>query len=75
MKIVLIFLFNTIEFLLILCQLKSLCINNGFYGRFSSLESPTTIEGSFEVASVPFFIPDFNLLSYEFDNFTLKVLY
>ena len=30
---------------------------------------------SFKVISVTFFIPDFNLLGYELDNFTFKVLY
>ena len=29
----------------------------------------------FKVTSVPFFIPELNLLSCEFDNFMLKVLY
>ena len=28
----------------------------------------------FKVTSVPFFIPDFNQLGYEFDNFKFKVL-
>ena len=36
---------------------------------FSSLEPPTTFEESFKVASVPFFIPDFNLLGSELINF------
>ena len=42
---------------------------------FLILESPTPFDKSFKVTSVPFFIPDFNLLSCELDNFTFKVLY
>ena len=33
------------------------------------------INERFKVTSVPFFIPDFNLLICELDKFTLKVLY
>ena len=36
---------------------------------FLSLQSPTTSDESFKVISVPFFIPDFNLLSCELDSF------
>ena len=36
---------------------------------FSSLELPTTFEKAFKVISVPFFIPDFNLLSCELETF------
>ena len=45
--------------------------------RFScpSLKSPTTFDKRFYVTSVPFFISDFNLLSWELDKFTFKVLY
>ena len=39
------------------------------------LESPTTFDKIFIVTLLPFFIPDFNLLSCELDNFTFKVLY
>ena len=39
---------------------------------FSSLESPKTFEEIFKLTSVPFFIPDFNLLSFQLDNFTFK---
>ena len=39
---------------------------------FSSLASPKTFEEILKVISVPFFIPDFNLLSFQFDNFTFK---
>ena len=41
----------------------------------SSLELPSTFDERFKGTSVPLFIPDFNLLSFELDNFTLKVLY
>ena len=41
----------------------------------SSLELPITFDERFKVTSVLFFIPDFNLLSCELDNFTFKVLY
>ena len=38
-------------------------INNSLCRKIlSSLESPTTFEGSFKVTSAPFLIPDFNLL-------------
>ena len=42
---------------------------------FSSLDSPTTFDEIIKVTSVPFFIPDFNLLSCELDNFAFEVLY
>ena len=42
---------------------------------FSSLETPTSFDERFMVTSVPFFISDFNLLSYELDTFTFKMLY
>ena len=38
---------------------------------FSSLESPTTFNEIFIVTSVPFSIPNFNLLSCKLDNFML----
>ena len=51
-------------------------VNNNLSGKlFSSLESPTTFDEIFKVTSVPFFIPDYNLLSYELNIFTFKVLY
>ena len=51
-------------------------VNNNLCGKlFSSLESPTTLDEISKVASVPFFIPDFNLLSCELNNFMFKVLY
>ena len=51
-------------------------VNNNLCGKLlSSLKPPTTFDESFKVIPVPFFIPDFNLLSCELDNFTFKVLY
>ena len=51
-------------------------INNNLRGKFiSSLELPITFDERFRVTSLPLFIPDLNLLSHEFDNFMLKVLY
>ena len=51
-------------------------VNNNLCGKlFSTLESPVTFDQSFNVTSVSFFIPDFNLLCCELDNFTFKVLY
>ena len=50
-------------------------VNSTLCGKlFSSLESPVTFDERFKVTSRPFFIPDFNLLSCELDNFTYKVL-
>ena len=34
-----------------------------------------TLDEKFKATSMPFFIPDFNLLSCELDNFTFKLLY
>ena len=51
-------------------------VNNNLCGKiFSTLELPTAFDERFKVTSVPFFIPDFNLLNYQIDNFTFKVLY
>ena len=51
-------------------------VNNNLCGKLTSLLSlPTTSDESFKVASVPFFIPYYNLLSCELDNFSSKVLY
>ena len=50
--------------------------NDNLGGKlFSLLESPTTFDEIFKVTLVSFFIPDFNLLSCELDNFTFKMLY
>ena len=51
-------------------------VNNNLCGKlFSSLELSTTFDEIFKVTLIPFFIPDFNLLSCELDNFPFKVLY
>ena len=51
-------------------------VNNNFCGKLISLlEFPIKFDERFKVASVPFFIVDFNLLSCELDNFTLNGLY
>ena len=51
-------------------------VNNNWCGKWVSLlELPTSFDERFEVTSVPSFISDFNLISYELDNFTVKVLY
>ena len=39
------------------------------------LESPTTFYEGFKVISVPFFIPDFNFLSFELDNLIMLYCY
>ena len=50
-------------------------VNNDLCGKqVSSLECPILFDERFKVTSVPFFIADFNLLSYDWDNFTFKVL-
>ena len=41
---------------------------------FSSLESQATFDEDFKDTSVPFFIPHFNLLTCELDNFKSKIL-
>ena len=38
-----------------------------------SLEQPITFDERFKVTSVPFLVPNFNLLSCELDNFTLHL--
>ena len=51
-------------------------VNNKLCGKlFSLLKSTTTFDGIFKVTSISFFIPDFNLLSCELENFTFQVLY
>ena len=51
-------------------------VKNNFCAKsVSSIESPTTFDERFKVTLVPFFIHDFNLLSCELGNFTLKVFY
>ena len=41
----------------------------------SSLEFPIKFVEKFKVTSVPFFIPDFDLLRCKLDNFTFNMLY
>ena len=49
-----------------------LLVNNDLHEKLiSSLDLPITFDKRFKVTSVPFCIPDFNLLSGELDNFTL----
>ena len=50
-------------------------VNNSLLEKLvSSLEFPVKFDERFKVTSVPFFILDFNILSWELDNFTFKVL-
>ena len=50
-------------------------VNHTLRGKLvSSLDSPTAFDERFKVTSVPFFIPDFNLLSCKLDNFAFKTL-
>ena len=56
--------------------LKLVLVNNNFCEKLvSSLELPIKFDERFKVTSVPFFMSDFNLLSYELDNFTFNALY
>ena len=51
-------------------------VSNIWWGKLvSSLKFSVNFDERFKVTSVPFFIPDFNLLSCEFDNFIFNVLY
>ena len=57
-------------------RILKICIsvNNNLSGKLvSSLETLITFDERFKVTSVPFFIPDFNLLSCELENFTFKL--
>ena len=48
-------------------------INKNLYGKSaSSFELPIRFDETFKVTSVPFFIPDFNLLGCKLDNLHLK---
>ena len=53
-----------------------LLVNNNLWGKFLSL-SPILFDDNLnnETTSVSFYIADFNLLSFEFDSFTFKLLY
>ena len=51
-------------------------VSNNLYGKLvSPLESPTKFDERFKVTSGSFFILAFNLLIFELDNFTFKLLY
>ena len=53
-----------------------LSVNNNLCEKLVwSLESIINFNEKFKVTSVTLFIPDFNLLSCELDNFTFKLLY
>ena len=59
-------------------QIFETCVwaNNDLCGKlFSSLEFPIKFDESFQVTSVRFFNSDSNLLRWELDHFTFKVLY
>ena len=80
-KVLLIVLFYVIEFLIILYYLRNyleklseacVLVNNSLSRKLvSSLKSQTTFD---EITIVQVFIPDFNILSCELENFTFKVL-
>ena len=51
-------------------------VNNDLCGKLiSSFEFPIKFDKRCKITSVPFFIPDFNLLSCELDSFTINVFY
>ena len=87
LKILLIVLFHFLDFdnfklpgQLFAKTLQSLeacvLVNNNLCGKLvSSLELPIVFDERFQVMSVLFFIPNFNLLSFELGNFTLKMLH
>ena len=51
-------------------------VNNNLCGKLILLlESPTTFYEGFKVISVPFFIADFNFLSFELDNLIMLYCY
>ena len=49
-------------------------VNNNVWGKLVSL-SPIIFDDNLKTTSVSLFIAEFNLLSYEFDSCTLKLLY
>ena len=49
-------------------------VNNGSWGKLVSL-LPIMFDDNLNTTSDSFFIADFNLLSYEFDSLTFKLLY
>ena len=51
-------------------------VNNNLFAKLvASLELPIKLDERFKITSVPFFIANLNLLSYELDNFTFNLLY
>ena len=53
-----------------------LSVNNNLTGKLVSLlESAIIFDDNLISTLISFFIADFNLLSYEFDSFTFKLLY
>ena len=53
-----------------------LSVNNKLSAKLaSSLKSPIPYDEIFKVTSIPFFIPDFNLLNFELDKCTFKLIY
>ena len=51
-------------------------VNNNLWEKLvSSSELPIKFDDNLKTTPVLFFIADFNLLSYEFDSFTFKLLY
>ena len=51
-------------------------VNNNLWEKLvSSSELPIKFDDNLKTTLVLFFIADFNLLSYEFDSFTFKLLY
>ena len=88
LEILLIFLFYTTEFLInfiladepfskVLRGFETCVLvnNNLCEKKFSSLESTTTFDEILKAISLPFLIPDFNLLNFKLDNFTSKVMH
>ena len=72
-EILLTSLFYIVQFLRILRSSETyLSADNNLWGKLVlSLESPIIFDESFQVASVAFFIADFNLLSCQLDNLHL----
>ena len=53
-----------------------LLVSNNLSGKLVSTAGlPIIFDDSFKTTSVSSFIADFNLLSYDFDSFTFKLLY
>ena len=53
-----------------------LLVSNNLWGKlYLLLDLRITFDKRFKVTSIPFYVPDFKLLSCELDNVTFKVLY